>query len=240
MKRSTFVKLFCLGLTLALLAGCGSSGVTPTPAPNPTPAPSPTPSPAPTPTPNPTPNPTPSPTPTPTPTPSPTPTPTPAPDGVPYAGSWGWVVEFEDGSGISGALAITQVESDPAIFTESGEGNIYVCQDGACSEEPVGLGVIGTAQTNNGPVLATAFFVSGVEGPKLLAADADNALGTEVEGRESFVGSGAWVDDGGSQLNVNVYLFRLDDSSAAASSEKQIERFMRERNLVPRSSKARL
>lgn len=140
---------------------------------------------------------------------------------VPYSGSWIWVVVFADDSSIGGYLDITQVESEPVIFTNSGEGPYYVCEE-SCSENSDGLSVIGTFNADDGSSnLAAAFFDS--SGTRLIAIDDDNRLGNELDGEQSFVGYGTWTGEGGSAFDVVVGISRYSDAATVGAAQQELK-----------------
>jgi hypothetical protein len=127
------------------------------------------------------------------------------------------VVGFDETNYVFGGLAVTQLESEPALFVDSGEGPYLECTEVACADTPSGIGVVGTYVEGSSRNLATAFFDDRLGGLRFVAFDADNRLGNEIDGQETFLGPGVWLADDGSQLEVVVALVRVpEDASGAA------------------------
>ena len=212
------IRLVVLSLSLSALAACGNSSPTQPPTDPPITPPT-TPVTPPT-----TPPTMPPIVPTPPTTPPTTPTDPPVTN-VPYGGTWAWVVAFEDETTIFGGLAITQLESDPAVFTDSGEGPYAECQGESCPDQPDGVGVIGTYTADDGSsYLSAAFFEAALQGAaRLVATDADNQLGTELQGQETFLGAGVYYGDDGSASNVSVGIVRVPASASVGAAQKRLE-----------------
>lgn len=162
---------------------------------------------------------------------------------VPYGGAWIWVVVFEDDTTASGNLNITQAESEPAVYTNSGEGPYYQCDGGSCPTEPDGLSVIGTFNADDGSEsLSTAFLDSDLSSTvRLIGIDADNQLGTEIEGRETFLGVGQWTENDGSFANVTVAIARAPSATSADAFEAKLtQRLKAEQNDLEKVDRSRL
>lgn len=124
---------------------------------------------------------------------------------------------FDETNYVFGGLSVTQLESAPVLFTDSGEGPYIECTETACADIPSGIGIIGTYVEGSSRNLATAFFDSRLGGLRFVAFDADNRLGNEIEGQETFLGSGIWLADDGSQLDVAVALVRVPEDVTGAA-----------------------
>jgi len=150
---------------------------------------------------------------------------------------------FDDDSTASGNLNITQVESEPVVYTNSGEGLYYQCDGESCPTEPDGLSVIGTFNANDGSEsLSAAFLDSDLSSTvRLIGIDADNQLGTEIEGQETFLGVGQWTEDDGSFANVTVAIARAPSTTSADVFEAKLtQRLKAEQSDLEKVDRSRL
>jgi hypothetical protein len=150
---------------------------------------------------------------------------------------------FDDDSTASGNLNITQVESEPVVYTNSGEGPCYQCDEGSCPTEPDGLSIIGTFNADDGSEsLSAAFLDSDLSSTvRLISIDADNQLGTEIEGQETFLGVGQWTEDDGSFANVTVAIARASSTTSADAFEAKLtQRLKAEQSDLEKVDRSRL
>lgn len=145
----------------------------------------------------------------------PTPPPTPEPPvNLRYEGTWAWVAEFElTGVIYVGFANFTEATNSPNVLNAEA-GNWLFCASSVefCPPSPSGASLIGDFTTSGEPTLGVQFTDN--EGRvKLLALDADNELGNELDDVTVF-GLGVWFFDDGFDSNITFGMGKAGDTDA--------------------------
>ena len=113
-----------------------------------------------------------------------------------YYGEWFWTAAFGNDTFFDGYFSVAISVPDQADSTSSlkdASGGLWtLCQDDSTEcDAAVGAGIIGTFSSGAQSELGVVFVDSNDE-VKLVTADSDGKLGTEVAGKPTFSGTGEW------------------------------------------------
>ena len=134
-----------------------------------------------------------------------------------YEGEWVWLAQFSFGTDFSGRLSVS-TKLDDGDTSRNVEGGAWRwCVLSPCESGIDGAGLIGEFKSNGQYKLLTSFAkTSGFI--KVIAIDADNKIGTEVQGKPTFLGLGLWFFDTGGDASISFGMTKISDKPSITSS----------------------